>query len=78
MSNNSGGSGFGCLVAICVAFVLVFSMAIASCSSGSKSSSSSKSSSNYSQMNEHQKEVAKQSHEYKEALDSLKKNSKKS
>ncbi len=71
MSENGNDSGCGCtLIAILVVFLLFggLSSCSSSCSSGSHSSKASE----WEQLSDHEKEVARQSHEYKEALDKMK------
>ena len=62
MSSNNGGAG--AMVGF-VAFMIMLAMFAGSCSGGSHYSSSSSS------MSDHEKKVAEQSHEYKEARDAM-------
>ena len=71
----SGSSGFGCggVIGVLCMVLLCFGV-LSSCSSSCSSGSHSSKSSSWSQLSDHEKEVAKQSHEYKEALDKMKSN----
>lgn len=71
MSEKEDDSGCGCtLVAILVVFLMFGGLS--SCSSSCSSSSHSSKASEWEQLSDHEKEVARQSHEYKEALDKMK------